>query len=151
MATAALACDDLSINRINPYTWSGTYGLYTDGFPNTMTIDGSWTTQIDETPTVYPAAPDDAYDQNMDLSGPMYLKTAEVDPAPFRGYPARKMEYADGRVTWYRPGAPWSFAQKETTEPQKFLTKMRVYFEDNTLLMLLVILALIYFFFAKKN
>lgn len=53
MATAAMACDDLSINRFNPYTWSGTFGVYSDGFPSTIPIDGSYTTEISEEPTIY--------------------------------------------------------------------------------------------------
>jgi hypothetical protein len=109
MATAAMACDTLSINRINPYTWSGTYGLYTDGFPSTIPIDGSYTTEISEKETVYTDPLPGSDDQNMDLSGPMYLKTVESSPAPFRGFPARKNEFPDGTVTWVRPGQPWSW------------------------------------------
>ena len=138
MATAALACDVLSINRINPYTWSETYGVNTDGFPNTLFIDGSWTNEIDETPTVYPVPPEGADDQNMDLSGAMYLKTASVDPAPFQGFPARKMEYADGRVTWYRPG----LASGAPSAPS--VRAFRKFVHDNTLLILLVIVAIVY-------
>lgn len=109
MATAAMVDDALSINRFNPYTWSGTYGVYSDGFPSTLTIDGSYTTQIDDKPTQYPEPPPGALNQNMDLSGPMYLKTAQTSPAPFRGFPARKNEFPDGTVTWFRPGQPWSW------------------------------------------
>ena len=109
MATAAMACDALSINRINPYTWSGTYGLYTDGFPSTVPIDGSYTTEISEKETVYTDPLPGSDDQNMDLSGPMYLKTVESSPAPFLGFPARKNEFPDGTVTWARPGQPWSW------------------------------------------
>lgn len=109
MATAAMVDDALSINRFNPYTWSGTYGVYSDGFPSTLTIDGSYTTQIDNEPTQYPEPPPGSMNQNMDLSGPMYLKTAQTSPAPFRGFPARKNEFPDGTVTWYRPGQPWSW------------------------------------------
>lgn len=109
MATAAMACDTLSINRINPYTWSGTYGLYSDGFPSTIPIDGSYTTEISEQETIYTDALSGSNDQNMNLSGPMYLKTVDSSPAPFRGFPARKNEFPDGTVTWVRPGQPWSW------------------------------------------
>jgi len=109
MATAAMVDDALSINRFNPYTWSGTYGVYSDGFPSTLTIDGSYTTQISNEPTQYPVPPPGSANQNMDLSGPMYLKTAQTSPAPFRGFPARKNEFPDGTVTWFRPGQPWSW------------------------------------------
>jgi hypothetical protein len=109
MATAAMACDNLSINRINPYTWSGTYGVYSDGFPSTLPIDGSYITQMSNEPTEYPEPPPGADNQNMDLSGSMYLKTAESSPAPFRMFPARKNEFPDGTVTWIRPDLPWSW------------------------------------------
>jgi hypothetical protein len=147
MATAALACDTLSINRINPYTWSGTYGVNTDGFPNTMTIDGSWTNEIDETPVEYPTMP--AYDPNLDLSGAMYLKTASVDPAPFMGFPARKMEFADGRVTWSRPGLapPDQTVQKAPLS----IRAIKKFVEDNTILIFLMIIAIIYYLSSKMK
>ena len=148
MATAAMICDDLAINKINPYTWSGTYGVNTDGFPNTLEIDGSWTTQIDETPTEYPVMPDEANFQNSDFSGSMYLKTAEVDPAPYRMFPARKMEFSDGTVTWYRPGMPWSAARASADYPQ---LGGATYFKDNSLMIIIVILVLIYVLFSKKK
>jgi hypothetical protein len=109
MATAAMACDDLSINRFNPYTWSGTFGVYSDGFPSTIPIDGSYTTEISEEPTLYTDSLVGGGDSNMNLSGPMYLKTVESSPAPFRGFPARKNEFPDGTVSWMRPGQPWSW------------------------------------------
>jgi len=109
MATAAMACDDLSINRFNPYTWSGTFGVYSDGFPSTIPIDGSYTTEISEEPTVYTDSLMGANDPIMSQSGSMYLKTAESSPAPFRGFPARKNEFPDGTVTWARPGQQWSW------------------------------------------
>jgi hypothetical protein len=34
----------------------------------------------------------------------MYLKTASVDSAPYRLFPARKYEYDNGFVTYERPG-----------------------------------------------
>lgn len=110
MATAAMVCDELSINRFNPYTWSGTYGVYSDGFPSIIPNDGSYTTEISEEPTVYTDPLYGSDNQNMDLSGPMYLKTVDSSPAPFRGFPARKNEFPDGTVTWMRPGQPWSWA-----------------------------------------
>ena len=109
MATAAMACDDLSINRFNPYTWSGTFGVYSDGFPSTIAIDGSYTTEISEEPTVYADPLAGASDPNLNVSGSMYLKTAGSSNAPFRMFPARKNEFPDGTVTWMRPGAPWSW------------------------------------------
>lgn len=109
MATAAMACDDLSINRFNPYTWSGTFGVYSDGFPSTIAIDGSYTTEISEEPTIYTDSLAGSTDPNLNVSGSMYLKTVDSSPAPFRMFPARKNEFPDGTVTWTRPGQPWSW------------------------------------------
>lgn len=109
MATAAMACDDLSINRFNPYTWSGTFGIYSDGLPSTIPIDGSYTTEISEEPTIYTDSLMGGNDPIMNMSGSMYLKTVDSSPAPFRGFPARKNEFPDGTVTWMRPGQPWSW------------------------------------------
>lgn len=101
--------DRLQIDGFNPYTWSGTYGVPTDGFPKNVFIDGSYTSAISEKPMEVTAPVEYPDDPNLHNSGPMYLKTTEVDPAPFRGFPARKFEYSDGTTTWYRPGAPWSW------------------------------------------
>jgi hypothetical protein len=104
-----MACDDLSINRFNPYTWSGTFGVYSDGLPSTIAIDGSYTTEISEEPTIYTDSLMGGNDPIMNMSGSMYLKTVDSSPAPFRGFPARKNEFPDGTVSWMRPGQPWSW------------------------------------------
>ena len=107
MATAWMISDDLHINHINPYTWSGAYGVNKDGFPKDLPMDGSYTTQIDETPMESSGRPDLTTNSNYNFSGPMYIKESESKPAPFRPFPARKYEYADGTVTWARPYLPW--------------------------------------------
>lgn len=101
--------DRLQIDGFNPYVWSGTFGVPKDGFPKTWYIDGSYTTQIDETPVTYDDPPVGDDDPSRNMSGPMYLKTAQTSPAPFMGFPARKLEYSDGTVTWVRPGMPWAW------------------------------------------
>lgn len=109
MATAWMIDDRLQIDGFDPYTWSGTYGVNTDGFRKDTFIDGSYFTQIDETPMEFTAPAEDTDSLEFNNSGAMYLKTASVDPAPFRMFPARKYEYSDGTVTWYRADAPWSW------------------------------------------
>lgn len=111
MASVARLNDDIQINKFNVTTWTGDYGINTDGFPKRMYMDGSYVTLMDETPTEYPSIIDeeavDHFDpQRLNMSGPMYLKTAQVNPAPYRMYPARKFEYDNGKVTWDRPGRP---------------------------------------------
>jgi hypothetical protein len=115
MASAALIDDRLQIDGFNAYTWTGTFGVPTDGFYKNF-MDGSYVSQIDETPQTYT-------DENTDLdhfnpldlnrSGPMYLKEASVNPAPWRMFPARKYELDNGVVTWERPDRPAVRTDKE--------------------------------------
>ena len=145
MATAAMACDDLSINRFNPYTWSGTFGVYSDGFPSTIAIDGSYTTEISEEPTIYTDSLMGGGDPNMNLSGSMYLKTVDSSPAPFRGFPARKNEFPDGTVTWARPGQPWSWMGGHRAKDDTWTAGVK----GQDLLIWLVLIALVIYLFSR--
>jgi hypothetical protein len=98
--------DRLHINRINPATWTGDFGINRDGFRKDLFIDGSYTTAIDEEPTDYT---DDLDLKPRDLSGNVYLKTTSPNYAPHGAFPTRKYEYSNGTVTWYRPELPWSW------------------------------------------
>jgi len=146
MATAAMACDDLSINRFNPYTWSGTFGVYSDGFPSTIPIDGSYTTEISEEPTIYADSLMGGSDPNMNLSGSMYLKTADSSPAPFRGFPARKNEFPDGTVSWARPGQPWSWMGGQRAKDDTWTAQV---FKGPDLLIWLVLIALVIYLYSR--
>lgn len=111
MASVAHLDDRVHLNKFDMYTWTDTFGINTDGFPKTLYLDGSYTTQMDETPTEYPSIIDDAdidhfNPQRLNMSGPMYVKECSVNPAPERMFPARKFEYDNGKVTWDRPGRP---------------------------------------------
>lgn len=143
MAHAALINDDLQIDGFDAYTWSGTYGLPTDGFAKDMFMDGTYTTQISETPTVYTDSLSTRSDQNLDLAGNMYLKTAGTKPSPFMGFPARKLEYDDGSVTWWRPGKPWSWQMDASNSFYKLV--------KNNLLLLILIIAVLVFFITSKT
>lgn len=105
MATAWMVSDDLAINKINPYTWSGTYGVPSDG--SKWKSDGTYTVEIDERATVYTDPNPDLKDFNpvhVMRSGPMYLDEMPGRPAaPFNGFPARKYEFDNGVTTWRRP------------------------------------------------
>jgi hypothetical protein len=144
-----MACDDLSINRFNPYTWSGTFGVYSDGFPSTIPIDGSYTTEISEEPTVYSDSVESASDPNMNLSGSMYLKTADSSPAPFRGFPARKNEFPDGTVTWMRPGQPWSWTGGHRAKDDTWTAGLAKG-QDMLIWLVLIVIALYLFSRIKK-
>ena len=146
MATAAMACDDLSINRFNPYTWSGTFGVYSDGFPSTIPNDGSYTTEISEEPTIYTDSLSGTSDPIMNLSGSMYLNTTETSPAPFRMFPARKTEFSDGTVTWMRPGQPWSWVGGNRAKDDTWTAGVA---KGQDLLIWLVFIALVIYLFSR--
>ena len=106
MATALMQDDDLSINRFNPYTWTGTYGVSSDGSHNWQP-DGTFTRPYDD-------APSDRLDTNRDLkdfnvmalndASNMWFNTMPGKPtAPFPAFPARKYERNDGALSWVRP------------------------------------------------
>jgi len=152
MATAYMISDDLHINHINPYTWSGAYGVNTDGFPKNLPMDGSYTTQIDETPMETSGRPDLDGDMNFDFSGPMYVKESESKPAPFRPFPARKFEYSDGTVSWYRPYLPWPWMGKGGDGARGASQKaIERFFRDNSFLILLVLLIMVLYVTSKKK
>jgi hypothetical protein len=150
MATALMVNDDLAINRVNPFTWSGSYGVNKDGFPKDLYMDGSYTTQIDETPMETSGRPDLDNEANFDFAGGMYLKASESQPAPFRPFPARKYEYADGTVTWRRPYLPWSWeGQKKGGQASKTTKAIVEFVRDNTFLIALIALVLFIFIVPK--
>ena len=140
--------DRLQVDGFNPYVWSGTFGVPKDGFPKTWYIDGTYTTQIDETPTTYTDPLVGADDPNQNVSGSMYLKTAQTSPAPFRGFPARKLEYSDGTVTWFRPGAPWPWIGSGGA-PDGYTAKLQRGQPHEKVLFWLALAALAFFLFTK--
>jgi hypothetical protein len=147
MATAAMIDDRLQIDGFDPYTWSGTYGVNTDGFRKDTFMDGSYFTQIDETPMNVTETLQNADDPNLDQSGPMYLKTVAASTAPFPAFPARKMEYSDGTTTWYRPGQPWSWFGGAEQETRTILPTFKK--KSQGILFWLILLALIFFLVSK--
>lgn len=141
MASVAHLDDRVHLNKFDMYTWTDTFGVNTNGFPKDLYLDGSYTTQMDETPTQYPSMIDgDDVDhfnpQRLNMSGPMYLKECSVNPAPTRMFPARKFEYADGTVTWDRPGRP---------------RMTRVIEDRNEKLILIIIIAVIILFLFRSK
>ena len=107
MASTLMIDDRLQIDKFNPTTWTGDFGINSDGFRNDLFMDGSYTAGIDETPMVM----NDVIPvmNSTDNAGNMYLKTAAPSVAPYMLFPARKLEYSDGRITWRRPLLPWSW------------------------------------------
>ena len=146
MASALMINDRLQIDRFNPTTWTGDYGINHDGFRKDVFIDGSYTTGIDPTPVDYS---DDLKNKPFDLSGNVNLKTINPNYAPHGAFPTRKFEYSDGTVTWYRPRLPWRWMGAENTSSGGGLLKI-LKSMDNTLFIFLVALIIILYFFNHK-
>jgi len=143
--------DRLQIDGFDPYTWSGTFGVTTDGFRKDTFIDGSYYTQIDEVPMEMQDPVEESQSPEFNTSGAMYLKTASVDPAPYAMYPARKFEYADGTCTWYRPDMPWSWMGSGSGDSLgRWIAAKGA--RGDTLIFYVVLAILAYFLFKKfKN
>jgi hypothetical protein len=113
MATALMQDDDLSMNRFNPYTWTGTFGVSSDGSHNWQP-DGTFTRPYDV------STGSDRLDTNRDLkhfdvmalndASNMWFNTMPGKPsAPFPAFPTRKYERDDGKLTWVRPDLNFNY------------------------------------------
>jgi len=142
MASTLMIDDRLQIDKFNPTTWTGDFGINNDGFRKDLYMDGSYTTGIDETPMrvndVIPIM------NSTDNAGNMNLKTAAPSVAPYHTFPARKFEYSDGRVTWRRPQLPWSW---ETGCSVGGAGKSK----DIKLLLILLIAVFVFYFFGRMK
>lgn len=150
MATALMQCDQMAINRINPFTATESFGVNFDGFPKNIHMDGSYITEIDPTPMEESGRPELDGEMNFNFSGPMYLKTSDTSPAPFRPFPARKYEYADGTTTWDRPYLPWSWEGKGKSQSSMDRESITFFIVNNSLLFLIIFIVLVLYLSSKK-
>lgn len=142
MASTLMIDDRLQIDKFNPTTWTGDFGINHDGFRKDVFIDGSYTTGISEEPVDYS---DDLMNKPMDLSGNVHLKTIDPNYAPHGAFPTRKFEYSDGTVTWYRPGDPWCWmGGGGEIGPLKIPKDMQI-------LVILAVVALIFYLISKMK
>jgi len=103
--TSLLINDDMSMNRINPYTLTQTFGVsYNGGYKGTLAPDP----ERPESPAMLefnPRAgvPTEHFNPlTIDDAGNMYLKTGGIHPATSFLYPARKYQFDDGSTTFGR-------------------------------------------------
>ena len=103
--TSLLLNDDMSMNRINPYTLTQTFGVsYNGGYKGTLEAGP----ERPESPSMLefnPRAgvPTDHFNKlELNDAGNMYLKTGGVNPATSFLYPARKYQFDDGSTTFGR-------------------------------------------------
>jgi hypothetical protein len=149
MASGLMLSDNNKMNKINPTSWTGDYGIPHDGFSKNYTVDGvNYLTGIDETPTEYADSPVGDDNPNMNNSGAMYVKTAGANPAPWSPFPARKFEYSNGTVTWYRSGQPWNWIGNKSNFDDGYTAKLKG--RGDTSMILLAVIALGLFLVSKK-
>jgi hypothetical protein len=109
--TSFLLNDQMSMNRINPYTSSATFGVsynggYKSGAPPAPVLE----TEVEEDQLMFVpgAGRDEGVPKNhfskleLNDAGNMYLKTGGTHPATSFMYPARKYQYDDGSTSWGR-------------------------------------------------
>jgi hypothetical protein len=103
--TSLLLNDDLSMNRMNPYTATDTFGIvYNGGYKGVLEP----APERPESPPMLefnPRAgvPTDHFDTlALDHAANMYLGTGSVNPARTFLYPARKYQFDDGSTTFGR-------------------------------------------------
>ena len=101
--TELLQIDELSMDRINPYTATATFGVsYNGGYKSTEALP--WMMPREE-PVVSEETPeyDDHFNPKHIFRAPaMAAMTGGVNPATSFMYPARKYQFDDGTTSWSR-------------------------------------------------
>ena len=145
-----MADDDTAMNRINPYTATGTFGVsYNGGYkgPNTQTwyapddTPASWTV-----PDEKPEYLDHFGPNQLNKSGSMYLKTGDVHPATSFMFPARKYQYDDGTTTYSRETLWGNASNYVTSLPNQFSMG-----RGSMWPVILVLIALLFIFVYRKK
>jgi hypothetical protein len=146
--TELMANDDMAMNRINPYTSTGTFGVsYNGGHkgPDTQT----WTEPADESESDEEDTPEflDHFGPNqLNKSGSMYLKTGSPYPAKSFMFPARKFQYDDGTTSFSRETV-WKDASNYISNlPNQFSAR-----GDNWWPIILVLIVLLFIFMYRKQ
>lgn len=148
--TEFMADNDTAMNRINPYTATATFGIsYNGGYkgPNTQTWyapedkPASW-----DTPEERPEYLDHFGPNQLNKSGPMYLKTGGIHPATSFMFPARKYQYDDGTTSWSRETVWHSASNYVSNLPNQFNIK-----SGNDLWPIIVVLVLLFIIFVLRK
>ena len=100
--TEILVNDNLSMNRINPYTATDTFGVsYNGGYKSTEALP--WMMPREEPVEEDTNEAEDHFDPKAIFRSPaMNNMTGGVNPALSFMYPARKIQYDDGTTSWSR-------------------------------------------------
>jgi hypothetical protein len=146
--TELLVNDDLAMDRINPYTATGTFGIPTDGgYKGQM----KWRAPQEKAASWEIEAESPEYLDHMDplyvnRSGPMAVKTGGVHPATSFMFPARKYQYDDGTTSWSRETVWHSASNYVSNLPNQFNIK-----SGNDLWPIIVVLVLLFIIFVLRK
>lgn len=101
--TELLEIDELSINRINPYTATGTFGIsYNGGHKSTEALPWMMPREEPVVPEETPEYDDHFTPKHIFRAPAMAAMTGGVNPATSFMYPARKYQFDDGTTSWSR-------------------------------------------------
>jgi len=150
--TAAMGCDILKVNDINPYTETGTFGIsWNGGYKPDMSLE--YLPPDDNT------VPQTEYDSVGELPlfaipPNIYLKTAESRRSNILegGIPPRIYEYDEPRESHYRP-APSEEPVADTSSevPVNAIQAVDSSIWDKFLIGIIITLLIIFFLSMKKN
>lgn len=101
--TAMLEIDEMSMDRINPYTATGTFGIsYNGGHKSTDALPWMMPREEEETTEEKPEYEAHFTPKHIFRAPAMTAMTGGIDPATSFMFPARKYQYDDGTTSWSR-------------------------------------------------
>ena len=147
--TELLVDNDLAMDRINPYTATGTFGVsYNGGYKGQQMKwrapqEGPASWDVDAETPEYLDHMDPLY---VNRSGPMMVKTGYVHPATSFMFPARKYQYDDGTTSWSRETIWKSASNYVSNLPNQFNIK-----SGDDLRPIIVVLVLLFIIFVLRK
>lgn len=101
--TALLEIDEMSMDRINPYTATGTFGVsYNGGHKSTEALPWMLPREEEEPEEGKPEYEAHFTPSHIFRAPAMTAMTGGIDPATSFMFPARKYQYDDGTTSWSR-------------------------------------------------
>jgi len=158
--TSLLLDDDMSMDRINPYTSSATFGISYNGGYKTMpgmhreVLETKTGIDQDQLMFVPSAGLDEGVPTHhfskleLNHAGNMYLKTGSVEPETSFLYPARKYQFDDGSMTFGREVIVGEL--KNYVSPADFSKYTETEKGQLMLLMALLLLAILLFLRTRR-
>jgi hypothetical protein len=140
--TSLLALDSMAINRVNPYTSTGTFGISSNGgyktLQPTIRIENEVNAPLDKDTGV----PVEHFNSlALNHAGNMYLGTGSSHPARTFMYPARKYEFDDGSTSFGR--------QIVLGKTENYVTSLYQDEQKGQLVLFFMVILLVFLLFLK--